>query len=289
MGATDWRRLAAEGDFAGAREAWREQWTRREDDLAALWELAEIEERWGDWLLSAEEAGSTGHFHAALKALIPTGSIFTQREENDQRMEAFTRTFEKLQSVDSYWKVRDGEAGRPHPNSQPRPERPKPVEERKDAAVEMHETRPTEQPELIRLFLSSGHWGFSSLAFQFREAGKALAARYPDAARLAFGWSIYYFEAYNREWTAHLPASRWESDGGLEMIEVEEMTSALAPDGGESPPDWVEQLLAGRPAAALKSLAGDRPAPEFEVLGKLLDSCAAANQKSVGNDAQHEP
>ena len=42
--------LMAAGDFAGARAAWQDN---PADSLAASWELAEIEERWGDALFFA--------------------------------------------------------------------------------------------------------------------------------------------------------------------------------------------------------------------------------------------
>ena len=89
-----------------------------------------------------------------------------------------------------------------------------------------------------------------------------------------------YFNLYNRAWTTHLPASRWDSDGGEEIMEVQRMMASLAgrAPGGPLPP-WVEALLAGDWQRAWATL-GDTPPPEFKAAAALLSEAShAAGEK----------
>jgi hypothetical protein len=70
------------GDYDGAQAAWRAEFSGREDSLEASWELAEIEERWGDSICFSGESGSAGHYQAAQRALVPPGAMFSSSEEN---------------------------------------------------------------------------------------------------------------------------------------------------------------------------------------------------------------
>ena len=261
-------------DSAALRDAWRRKFAGREDSPEATWELAEIEECWGDSLLFGGESGGAPHYHAARAALLPPGQIWTSREENDRRMEAHGRVVNKLYAIDTSGRARPSHDGVPHPNFRPAvPEPPKPTyAERRAAALQLRRSNAMQETEWAALFRDAGHWEFYELAMKWRGAGEALARSYPDGARRAFAWSIYYFERYNREWTAHLPASRWDPDGGHEAMEVQELSDALAAGNVAVPlPGWAESLLAGDWHAAHSALGGDPPAGEFRALGALLD------------------
>ena len=241
-------------DWAGAHAAWKQQFAGREDAPDASWELARIEECQGDSFFFAGEAGAAPHYHAACAALAPPAAHWASREENDRRMEAHARVTAKLYAIDPYGKARPSQDGRPHPDF-----------------------RLTEQHTAwAALFRDSGHWQSYSLGGDWREAGQALAASYPEAARRAFSWSLYYYECYNRDWTAHLPASRWDTDGGQDMMEVQELIDSLpGDDPGAPPPSWIEHLLDGDWRAALDTLGADPPS-EFQPLIALLDEARRA-------------
>jgi hypothetical protein len=241
----------------------------------ASWELAALEECRGDALFFADEAGAASHYRAACAALLPPGRMWDSREENDRRMEAHRRVTEKLYAIDPYGKAREGHNGQPHPAF--RPPEPKPtIAERRAAAQALRRDNDIRKTEWASLFRDAGHWQFYELAGKWRDAGDALAASHPTAARCAFAWSLFYFEEYNREWTAHLPASRWDSDGGIEMSEVQERCDSLAAaDAGDSLPAWIESLLAGDWRAAQVELGAGVP-PEWRPLGALLDEAGRA-------------
>jgi hypothetical protein len=257
-------------DWAGARAAWKEQFAGREDAPDASWELARIEECQGDSLFFAGEAGATPYYHAARAALAPPAAQWASREESDRRMEAYARVTAKLYAIDPYGKARPSHEGRPHPDFR-----------FADWAIE--------QTDWAALFRDSGHWQFYNLGGEWREAGQALAASYPEAARRAFSWSLYYYECYNRDWTAHLPASRWDTDGGQDMAEVQELIDSLPADERGTPaPSWVEHLLDGNWRAALDTLGTDRPS-EFRPLIVLLDeACRAAGIPVLPKDTGTE-
>ncbi len=78
---------------------------------------------------------------------------------------------------------------------------------------------------------------------------------------------------YNQDWTAHLPASRWDGDGGYEMMEVHNLIKSLPSDLADvALPDWVDLLLAGRWQDSLAALGSNPPAPEFKSRTVLLDT-----------------
>ena len=78
----NWAVLLAEGDFYGARALCRQQFAEGADDPDSSWDLAEVEELWGDALFFAAEAGAAAHYQAAQAALFPTGMQFTSSDEN---------------------------------------------------------------------------------------------------------------------------------------------------------------------------------------------------------------
>jgi len=123
-----------------------------------------------------------------------------------------------------------------------------------------------------QLFQNSGHWQFHSLGSHWREAGKALAALHPDAARRAYVWSTTYFTLYNKAWTAHLPASRFDSDGGEELMEVQALAQSLSQSAsGADLPEWMEALLQGDWETSAAKLGSQPPAPDFQPLAAILE------------------
>jgi len=168
----DWATLLGEGDFAGARAACQQKIAGRADSPEASWELAEVEERWGDSLFFAGETGAAEHYHAARTALVPPGSQFSSFEENERRMGAYHRVMNKLCAIDPYGRPRPGHDGRPHPNSncgrQLAKAGPQPLElsiaEQRAAVANARETTQKQQAEYAELFQDSGHWCHYRLA-----------------------------------------------------------------------------------------------------------------------------
>jgi len=276
-----WAALLDAGDPAAARAAWQEKFPAESDSPQATWELAEIEERWGDSLFFAGEAGAAVHYQAAWRALAPLGTVFSSWQEGERRMEAYARVTVKLQAIDPYGRARAGNGGQPHPNfhaieppAKPAPEPGKPAPEPvKPPPQPAKVSTPVERQgsDLARLFQSDDHWRHYELASIWREAGQELAAAFPDGARLAYLWSVDYFNLYNQAWTAHGSASRWDSDGGREITEVQGMMASLAgPAPGAPPPSWIEALLAGDWQRALAALGDSAPPPEFKAAAELL-------------------
>jgi len=309
-----------EGDYCGALAAWRLTFSGREDSLEASWELAGIEERWGDSLFFGGETDSAVHYQAAQRALFPLGMLFSWGEESDRRMEAYTRLTDKRYAIGPDGKSRPGHAAQPHPSftpiapkpiapppeavpepeepeadlpapetgtmppAEPEPEEPEePEAEPWKAVLSAPKTR-TRQPAELRLLDDPGdHWRCHHLGQLWLDAAGGLALHYPAEARLACQWSLHYFDLYSQAWIAHAPASRWDSDGGQEALEVQNLRDSLAAATPESPPpEWVTLLLAGSWQDALALFGGDPPAPEFEPLAVLLaDACQAADRQEA--------
>jgi hypothetical protein len=282
------RTLLDDGDFPAARYAWQQEFAGREGSLEASWELSVIEERWGDSFFFAAEPGAAAHFEAARAALIPPGTRFPSPEENDRRMEAHQRLTGKLYAIDPHGMPRHGHDARPHPDScrtkprtraEPSPSRPS-VAERREAALKIRQTTTIQQTDLARLFQNGDPWGYLDLGSQWRAAGDALTGSHPSSARRAYAWSLHYFELYNRAWTAHLPASRWDPDGGQEIGEIEDLTASLEDRTNDAPlPGWVESLLAGDWKGALSAAASEPPVPAFQALAGLLKNARVASEK----------
>ena len=266
------------------------------EDLAALWTLAGSEEQSGDLLFFAGEPGAAPHYHEALRAVIPPGSVFASREDNDRRMQAHERITEKIRAIGPDGAPRADQECVPHPEGGLTPERiaelrrakaerddgrrrAAALKERllKERAVAIEQRRKPAQvegTEFEKLFRAQGHWSFHGLGNDWREAGKALADSYPAAAATAFDWSIHYFGEYNREWTRGLPASRWDSDGGAEIGEVQQMRDALG-EAAEPPPEWIRLLVTGEWTKALVALGTDAPPPDFQPLVALFAKALA--------------
>ena len=122
--------------------------------------------------------------------------------------------------------------------------------------------------ELARAF-GGGHWAEYAVAEAFAKGGYALASLSDEMAAVAYDWSLEFYTRYQRSWTAHLPASRWDSDGGSEMAAVEQRRAALTPVSKTLPP-WIRWLLAGNLTRACAALPDERPADDFTPFLSLL-------------------
>jgi hypothetical protein len=271
-------------DFADALAAWSAEFSAREDSLEASWERAGLEERWGDSLFFGGEPGCAAHYQAAQRALAPQGTIFSSLEENERRMDAYTRLTNKLYAVGPDGRSRPGHDAQPHPRFHPIVRQNASKPERQEAVRDASKMRAMKETALGQLYRDSDHWRHHLLGNLWLEAARALASSNPADARRACEWSRNYFELYNRAWSAHLPASRWDSDGGAEMEDVQTLEDSLADGGPESPPpDWARLLLAGDWLGARAAFAGDAPAPEFKPLAVILDdACQTAGRKAPG-------
>ncbi len=288
MGSSEWAVLLDQGDFSAALDACRASFAAAEDSLEATWVRAEIEERWGDSFFFGKEPGASPHFHAALGALVPPGMMFTSLEENDRRMEAHGRVMNKVYAIDGAGMPRPGNDGVSHPNaklSSPPPMRvtvpeSPAIAERREAVQRARAARKRQEGPAAALFRDAGHWQHHTLGQMWSDAGQALAADLPDEARRAYFWSQHYFELYNTAWSANLPASRWDSDGGQEIMEVQAAVAALGVQSSEVEcPEWIDELLEGRWQEALAALGGQVPPPEFRALTKVLATlCQAAGE-----------
>lgn len=276
MATAHWAALLDAGDAAAARATWQEEFALDDDSPQATWELAEIEERWGDALFFAGESGAALHYQAAWRALAPPGARFSSQEESERRMAAYARVTVKLQAIDPYGKARTGNSGEPHPNFHAI-ELPKPEREPVKPAPETPPPVPRQQSGFADLFRMSDHWCQCDLGAKWRDAGKELAAAFPEAARCAYQWSVDYFTLYNQAWTAHLPASRWDPDGDDDILEVRGLMSSLAENPpGAALPAWVEALLAGDWQRASAALGDSVPPPEFKAVAALLSEARDA-------------
>lgn len=242
MPAPDPAALLDRHHYAAAVEAWRQSFPDPHAP-AATWALAGIEERWGDSLLFSCQPGAAPHYHAALRALVPPGTQFSSQNENDRRMEAYSRVSNKLYAIDGTGQPRPRHDAQPHPDFRLPIARPD-LQTRREAVQQARANRRREDTPLGRLFHDAGHHMHYELGRLWSDAGRALAAINAGAARRAYEWSLEYFQLYHRAWTAHLPASRWDSDGGAEMEEVHHCMDTLGPTTGPVP-QWVEELLEG--------------------------------------------
>lgn len=291
MASTDWAALLDQGEFSAALDAWRACFEGTEESLEATWVRVEIEERWGDALFFSKEPGASAHFHAALGSLVPQGAMFTSMDENDRRMEAHGRVMNKLYGIDGSGLPRPGNDGVPHPNARlaaPPPKRVAVPEDavivgRRAAVMRARESRRQSELPAAVVFRNAGHWQHHLLGQMWSEAGKALSPAFPDEARRAYAWSQHYFELYNAAWSANLPASRWDSDGGQEIMEVQEAVSALGLRVTEVEcPAWIGAVLDGGWREAVAALQGERPPGQFDPLAKILaTTCRAAGDEAA--------
>jgi hypothetical protein len=275
------------------------------DPLEGTWELAESEELIGDSLFFTGQPGAAGHYQAAQRALMPLGVLFTSREENDRRMEAFQRIVTKLYGIGGDGMARSSHDGQPHPNYIPPPP-PPPVEPPADipvipdlveAPVEppaqipltpalvkqmMREAKARAESELGKTLTTDNWWIDYRVATLWFEAAKILGPNYPTEARAACDWSLDHYNAYGEAWSAHLPASRWDSDGGWERCEVSDFKKTLSPEPSSSTaPEWIGLLIAGDWRKSLAATEGDETAKEFQPMIDILTEASKAAGSGV--------
>jgi hypothetical protein len=261
--------------YAIAVEAWRARYAGREDALEATWARAEIEERRAEAIFLAGEAGAATHYHAALRALVPQGARFDSAEENDRRMQAYRRITERLYQIGPDGRSRSAPLQPPAPAAFAPPALPPPPPPAPAAFAAPAFPPPPPRSHIDQLHRDADHWHRYRLASLWFDAARMLAPRFPRQAARACEWSVRYYERYREDWSAHLPASRWDSDGGAEMAEVRSFAAGLgAGDPDASPPLWVERLTDGDWVAALDALGAGAPDPNLRPLALLLaDAC----------------
>lgn len=100
--------------------------------------------------------------------------------------------------------------------------------------------------------LGQHHFDYLAYGERWEAVGDALRAAAPACAALAYDHAEAQYVAYDREWTAHLPASRFDADGGAWLAPLRVKQDALAAAGAPgAPTSWVESLCAGTIEAAL--------------------------------------
>lgn len=113
------------------------------------------------------------------------------------------------------------------------------------------------------------HWRCYGLGSALREAGDLLSEFSDELAAEAYDRSLAFFEEYGRAWSANLPASRWDSDGGQEMMEVSARRGALRRVSKTVPP-WVRWVFEGNWQRALAALPDQHPGEQWKPLLKVL-------------------
>jgi hypothetical protein len=248
--------------------------------LEGTWELAESEELLGDSLFFGGEPGSVVHYRAAQRALLPLGVIFSSRDENDRRMEAFQRVAAKLYAIGADGKATSSHDCKAHPQYVPTERKAKSPSEPADEIPVLHPFSAPKtrlESELGKLLSTGDWWANYRLGALWLEAAKILAASYPTESRAACEWSLEHFRNYTRDWTAHLPASRWDSDGDSEMAEANSVRNALTGETPLAPPDWVCLLLAGDWRESLAALERNAIVDGFQSMVEVLaEACKVA-------------
>lgn len=212
---------------------------------------------------------------------MPPGVVFSSRDENDRRMEAFQRIARKLYAI-----CADGKAGsshdcKAHPDYVPQRKAESPAEHTNEAPVVLSSSVPKTrlESELGKLLSIGDWWTDYRLGMLWFEAAKILAASYPTESRAACEWSLEHFQKYTRDWTVHLPASRWDSDGHTEMEEVNNVKNTLSGETPLSAPHWVCLLLAGDWRESLAAFESDATVDGFQLMVEILaEACKKADQ-----------
>jgi hypothetical protein len=100
------------------------------------------------------------------------------------------------------------------------------------------------------------HWAALSLGDDWMKAAEALAPHNSQAAENAYLWAKFCFTLYNKAWTAHAGASRWDPDGSDFLAEVDTALEKLHshPIASDPLPSWASELLDGNlPAMPLET------------------------------------
>jgi hypothetical protein len=300
-----WSDHADAGDFAAASAAWAAEFAGRERDLDAGAALGELEERWGDWIWFACEAGAAAHYAAAQAALMPQGASFSDGDEAARRQEAFSRIVRKHQhGIGPDGLPRREASGLPHPRSVLRPPpaptapapSPAPASGPGPTAAGLPTTPPSPPTPPVRppavaadphaalsalarrkptdplglLVHGVGHWEQVDLGERWLAVAKALRGLDAAAARRALEQAWACFDRYHEAWIAGLPASRWDADYADTLQSVAAEIATL-PAGRPGPglPDWARLALELRLDAALAKAATSTE-PVFAPLAELL-------------------
>ena len=261
------------------------------------WETAEHEELLGDSLFFGGETGAALHYQLAQRALMPPGVMFDSGEESDGRMEAYQRIVTKLYGIGGDGKPRSAHDGQPHPRfvlppAPPVPEvvaPPPPPPEVEPTSPPLPEPEPETvsriwiPTELSRVLTTNDWWANHGLGDKWFEAAKLLAEKYPSESAVACEWSLHYFGKYAESWAAHLPASRWDSDGGLEMEEVSRFKKSLLSGASfTQPATWISSLIAGDWQQALSEFGStfdSASASDFPPMAEILEqACKSGGQ-----------
>lgn len=125
------------------------------------------------------------------------------------------------------------------------------------------------------------HWTHMTRGMRWSKLGDALSDHFPTLAIACFDWSVRHLTRYNELWTANLPASRWDSDGGYEMSEAIAKSEALAArTDHEPPPAWMSRFVAGDLRGAIAAIE-ELPVPPLDDAWKLLREYASGADDSL--------
>lgn len=281
----DWKTLLDDGDFPAALAACLRQFEGRANTFAAAQALAQVEERWGDWLARSGLPGAAEHYSAAGKLLVSPNLLVNSVEESRLLVSIYPRVMGKLSAIDPFGRSRTRIGWQPHTaagdrHSPPGPARMEELPCRQHAAVPSFDN---ERNAYARLFRDKDHWCHYDLGRKWRDAGMALAVACPEAACRAYSWSLYFFDLYRVTWDRAGAVARWDSDGEWEIAEVQNMAYSLAVNPSEARiPFWAEAFLTGDWQRAAAVLGAGPPAPEWSGLAALL---AEAGQNAKERDS----
>ena len=308
--AAPWDEPLAVGDYESALADWRSHYMGREHGIEARRTLAEIEERSGDARVAHDGVSAKGHYLRAAEAAREAMDALARSAGADvantlQRLQTdHTRAFRKYQSISNKGRVDDLIGLKPHPASAA-------LRAHIDALRQEQRTEQGARRQRLGAMLdaldgasaearaeldaamegsayarASGMGGDAMASFELGDrwmaAAKALAGAWPASARRALGWSAWFFRRYHANWSANMPASRFEPDGRDGYESADQMRASLKAgrDPGE-PPAWAQELLAGRLPRSLAP-ADDAGVPRaFAPLFDLL--LAAAPQLRPGD------
>jgi hypothetical protein len=303
--AAPWDASLALGDHESALAAWAAQFAGREGDFEAGCARAEIEERGGDARVVHDGLSAKGHYLRAADAArdaMACASGADAAAQIGRCQKAYTRAFRKYQSISNQGRIDDLTGLEPHPAStalrahiqalrQERRTEHGARRQRLAALLDVPPDSPANAAELDAAMAesayarASGMGGDSMASYALGDrwfaAGQALAAQWPASARRALVWSTWFFRRYHANWSAHLPASRWEPDGleGVEAADTLRASLSDRPDPAE-PPAWAREILAGRLPRSLPAAEIGEPR-DFAALFELL--LAAAPQLGPGD------
>ena len=102
------------------------------------------------------------------------------------------------------------------------------------------------------IVLGSNHFEYLWFGERWEAVGDALRVAAPGFAALAYDHAQAHYEAYDREWSAHLPASRFDADGGAYLMPLRAKQEAVMAAGTHGPATtWVHALCRQRAEDAI--------------------------------------